>query len=139
VKSLKTYFSKDETTWSMYIHNPFCETLCTFCGCNTIITKDHRRENVYLNHILTESNLYLPQVAEIKTKPLKEMHFGGGTPTFFSAENLTELVTEIFKSVTLDPQFEGSIEVDPRRTREDQLQALKDLGSRRVSMGVQDF
>lgn len=139
VSSLKTYFSKDETTWSMYIHIPFCETLCTFCGCNTIITRDHKRENPYLQNLLKEWKLYVEKVPEIKTKPLKELHFGGGTPTFFSAEHLSFLVSEIFKDVTLDAEFEGSIEVDPRRTQEDQLQALFQLGFRRVSMGVQDF
>lgn len=139
VHSLKTYFSKDDTTWSMYIHVPFCETLCTFCGCNTIITRDHKRENPYLEHLLQEWRLYLKNVPEIKTKPLKELHFGGGTPTFFSPENLHTLVSEIFKDVTLDEDFEGSIEVDPRRTHVEHLKALRELGFKRVSMGVQDF
>lgn len=139
VKSLQTYFNKDQTTWSMYIHIPFCETLCTFCGCNTIITKDHKRENLYLQSLLKEWQLYLQQVPGLKNKPLKELHFGGGTPTFFSAEHLHQLVSKLFKNITLDPSFEGSIEVDPRRTKPEQLEALYNLGFRRVSMGVQDF
>ncbi len=139
VTSLRTYFSQDHTTWSMYIHIPFCETLCTFCGCNTIITRDHKRENPYLENLIKEWKLYVEKVPEIKTKPLKELHLGGGTPTFFSAQNLSQLISEILKDVTLAEDFEGGIEVDPRRTKEDQLQALRELGFCRVSMGVQDF
>ncbi|MCO5114423.1 MAG: oxygen-independent coproporphyrinogen III oxidase [Bdellovibrionaceae bacterium] len=139
VTSLRKYFSQDHTTWSMYIHIPFCETLCTFCGCNTIITRDHKRENPYLENLIKEWKLYVEKVPEIKTKPLKELHLGGGTPTFFSAQNLSQLISEILKDVTLAEDFEGGIEVDPRRTKEDQLQALRELGFCRVSMGVQDF
>lgn len=126
--------------WSLYLHIPFCETLCTFCGCNTIITKDHKKENPYVEMILQEWKLYTEQVPDLLQKPLKHLHLGGGTPTFLSAETLVELLKPILSAVKLDPQhFEGSIEVDPRRTNREQLKALKELGFSRVSMGVQDF
>lgn len=139
INSLKKYFSKDDTKWSMYLHIPFCETLCTFCGCNTIITKDHKREQPYVTHLLKEWSIYLKHIPHIKDKELKEVHLGGGTPTFLSAEHLVELMQALFKDVKKSQDFEASIEVDPRRTKAEQLKALYDIGFRRVSMGVQDF
>lgn len=139
LSSLKTYFSKDNAKWSMYLHIPFCETLCTFCGCNTIITKDHKREHPYLTHMLQEWDIYLKHVPQIKDKELHELHLGGGTPTFLSSEHLVELITNLFKNIKKAKDFEASIEVDPRRTTSEQLKALYDIGFRRVSMGVQDF
>lgn len=140
IKELQSSFKSPEMTWSMYLHIPFCETLCTFCGCNTSITKDHKREAPYKNVILKEFQNYLRLVPEMKNKNLKQMHLGGGTPTFLSANVLGELVSEIFKEIKRDPHgFEGSIEVDPRRTNEEQLKVLAALGFNRVSMGVQDF
>ncbi len=127
-------------SWSMYIHIPFCETLCTFCGCNTSITKDHKREEPYLQLLLNELDAYLKAVPEMRNRPLRQLHFGGGSPTFFSASNLKKLVEEIYSRVTIDKEnFEGSIEVDPRRTTRDQLVELRQLGFSRVSLGVQDF
>ena len=129
-----------EMSWSMYLHIPFCETLCTFCGCNTSITKDHKREEPYMKLIHQEWQTYLKQVPQIKERPLRQLHLGGGTPTFFSAENLINLLKPMLADIKRDPKhFEGSIEVDPRRTRVDQLEALRSLGFTRVSMGVQDF
>lgn len=124
----------------MYIHIPFCETLCTFCGCNTSITKDHKREEPYLALLISELDAYLKSVPEMRERPLRQLHFGGGSPTFFSAANLKKLVEEIYSRVTIDKDnFEGSIEVDPRRTTRDQLVELRKLGFSRVSLGVQDF
>ncbi len=139
LSSLEKHFSKDDATWSMYLHIPFCETLCTFCGCNTIITKDHKREHPYVTHLLSEWKIYLDKMPYIKDKELKEIHLGGGTPTFLSSENLVFLMTNLFKDIKKSKDFEASIEVDPRRTTSDQLKALYDIGFRRVSMGVQDF
>lgn len=139
IESIKSTLSVQDSSWSLYIHIPFCETLCTFCGCNTTITKDHRRESPYLEILLKEWNKYLDDCPGLETKPIKEIHLGGGTPTFFSPENLTALLKPILERVILDPSFEGSFEVDPRRTTREHLQALYDLGFRRVSMGVQDF
>lgn len=139
LKSLEFHFSKPQTTWSMYLHIPFCETLCTFCGCNTIITKDHKREHPYVTHLLKEWQIYLDRIPQIKSKEIKEIHLGGGTPTFLSSENLVHLMTSLFKDFKKAKDFEASIEVDPRRTTKEQLKALFDIGFRRVSMGVQDF
>jgi oxygen-independent coproporphyrinogen-3 oxidase len=137
---LKTSLNETAGGWSLYLHIPFCETLCTFCGCNNIITKDHKREAPYVEMVLKEWQLYIEAVPELLKKPLKNIHLGGGTPTFLSAEALTELLGPILSSVQIDPNdFEGSIEVDPRRTTTDQLRALRKLGFNRVSMGVQDF
>lgn len=140
IEELKKTFALDQTTWSMYIHIPFCETLCTFCGCNTSITKDHGREEPYMKLLLKEWDLYLKSVPDIGKRPLRQIHLGGGTPTFFSPQNLKRLLEPILSSVAIErSQFEGSVEVDPRRTTKEHLQALKDLGFTRVSMGVQDF
>lgn len=137
---LKSAFDQSSMSWSMYIHIPFCETLCTFCGCNTSITKDHKREEPYLQMLLNELDAYLIAVPEMRHRPLRQLHFGGGSPTFFSAANLKKLVEEIYSRVKIDKSnFEGSIEVDPRRTTRDQLIELKKLGFSRVSLGVQDF
>lgn len=136
---IKKTLNQDSTSWSMYIHIPFCETLCTFCGCNNIITKDHKREEPYRDLLLKEWSIYLNQIPELKSRPIRHIHLGGGSPSFFSAENLKFLLSEILKDLIREPGFEGSIEVDPRRTNKEQLQTLKELGFNRVSLGVQDF
>jgi oxygen-independent coproporphyrinogen-3 oxidase len=138
--SLKNAFSKPDMSWSLYLHIPFCETLCTFCGCNTLITRNHDGEQPYVQLLLREFELYLQSVPEIAKKPLRQLHLGGGTPTFLNAANLKMLIEGLMKNITLDSKnFEGSLEVDPRRTKPDQLKVLFELGFKRVSMGVQDF
>ncbi|UYL08702.1 oxygen-independent coproporphyrinogen III oxidase [Bdellovibrio sp. SKB1291214] len=140
VSHLKTTLQKGDGGWSLYIHIPFCETLCTFCGCNNIITKSHTKESPYVDMLLKEWKLYTEQVPELLKSPLKHIHLGGGTPTFLSSESLLRLLTPIVNDCKLDTEhFEGSIEVDPRRTTAEQLKALRTLGFNRVSMGVQDF
>lgn len=140
IQHLRATLKEQEGGWSLYLHIPFCESLCTFCGCNNIITKNHKRETPYVDLILKEWQLYVEQVPELLEKPLKHIHLGGGTPTFLSADSLVQLLRPILSRVKIDPQdFEGSIEVDPRRTNADQLKALRELGFNRVSMGVQDF
>jgi oxygen-independent coproporphyrinogen-3 oxidase len=136
---MRTALNSDSSSWSMYIHIPYCETLCTFCGCNTIITKDHSRENSYVETLLREWNLYRELVPDLSKKKLKHLHLGGGTPTFLSAEQLKKMLIPIFEAVVLSDDFEASIEVDPRRTNYEQLKVLKDLGFNRISLGVQDF
>jgi oxygen-independent coproporphyrinogen-3 oxidase len=139
ISHLRETLKASTTPWSMYVHMPFCETLCTFCGCNTIITKDHKREIPYLQDLLKEWSLYLQKVPELKERPLQNIHLGGGTPTFFSAEHLRNFLEPLFQQVQKAPHFEGSIEVDPRRTTVDQLEALRELDFNRISLGVQDF
>lgn len=140
ISSLKRAFGQKDMSWSLYLHIPFCETLCTFCGCNTLITKNHDGEQPYVQLLLKEFELYLQAVPEIAKKPLRQLHLGGGTPTFLSAQNLEVLIKGLLSQITIDPKhFEGSLEVDPRRTNAEQLKALRGLGFKRVSMGVQDF
>ncbi len=128
--------NKDEGI-SLYIHLPFCESLCTFCGCNKRITKQHNVESPYIKAILKEWQLYLQL---FKEKPIiKEMHLGGGTPTFFSAENLEYLIKGILKGAALADNYEFSFEGHPNNTTREHLQTLHDLGFRRVSFGVQDY
>jgi len=138
ISSVKKIMVQSQSTWSLYIHIPFCETLCTFCGCNTSITKNHSLEVPYVDRVLSELNLYLEQVPELKEKELEVLHLGGGTPTFLSSANLEKLFLGLTKNLKLSPRFEGSLEIDPRRTSEEQLVTLKKLGFNRVSLGVQD-
>ncbi|PWU13983.1 MAG: oxygen-independent coproporphyrinogen III oxidase [Bdellovibrio sp.] len=130
-----------EALWSMYVHVPFCETLCTFCGCNNVISKNHKLEHPYVDHLLQEWNMYLQKVPRLADRTLKHIHLGGGTPTFLSPQSLHRLFSGLFaKTNSNDPnEFEASIEVDPRRTNREHLQVLREFGFNRISMGVQDF
>lgn len=122
---------------SIYIHLPFCEALCTFCACHKRITKQHSVEIPYLESVLKEWKLYLELFNE---KPkLKELHLGGGTPTFFSPKNLKTLLEGIFDTVKIAEHPEFSFEGHPNNTTREHLQTLYDLGFRRVSFGVQDY
>ncbi len=138
-ENLNLSLQKVNSSLSLYVHIPYCESLCTFCGCNTVITKDHKKESPYVNSVLKEWETYLKKVPTLASTPLKHLHLGGGTPTFLSAENLQILLTPLLEKTKRDSDFEGSIEVDPRRTTKDQLQTLRRLGFRRISLGVQDF
>jgi len=134
-ESFKIYNSTEGIC--LYIHLPFCESLCTFCGCNKRITKRHEVEDPYILAVLKEWQLYLDLLPE---KPhIKEIHLGGGTPTFFSPKNLTILIQGILKESTLSPTYTFSFEGHPNNTSRDHLQALYNLGFRRVSFGVQDY
>lgn len=121
---------------SLYIHLPFCESLCTYCGCNKKITTNHDVEDEYLAIIEKEFDMYLSLFHE---KPvIREMHLGGGTPTFFSPANLKRFISYIFDRSVVHPQHEFSVEGHPNNTTREHLQTLFDLGFRRVSYGVQD-
>lgn len=138
-QNLKKSFSESNSTEgiSLYIHLPFCESLCTFCGCNKRITKNHTVEIPYLESILKEWYLYLEMFNE---RPIiKELHLGGGTPTFFSAENLRLLIRGIFRDATMAKNPSFSFEGHPNNTKDDHLQTLYDCGFTRVSYGVQDY
>ena len=136
--SLRKIF-RTSSPWSLYVHIPFCETLCTFCGCNTSITKNHGREYPYVELLLKEFENYKKLIPGLEEAPLDQFHFGGGTPTFLSPENLHGLAKKILSDIKISGSFEGSIEVDPRRTEPEHLSFLHDLGFSRVSLGVQDF
>ncbi|HET6670063.1 MAG TPA: oxygen-independent coproporphyrinogen III oxidase [Pyrinomonadaceae bacterium] len=132
---------EDQTAaWSLYLHLPFCESLCTFCACNTVITRDHRREAKYVELVLKEWSIYLSEVPALRDRPLRQLHLGGGTPTFFSADNLRRMLEPLLAYTQIAPdQFEASLEVDPRHTTREQLAALRALRFTRISLGVQDF
>ncbi|TBX67548.1 oxygen-independent coproporphyrinogen III oxidase [Flavobacterium silvisoli] len=122
---------------SLYIHLPFCESLCTFCGCHKRITKRHEVEHPYIDAVLKEWQLYCDLFPE---KPIiREIHLGGGTPTFFSPDNLERLILGILSRAKKAAQHEFSFEGHPNNTTRAHLQKLYDLGFRRVSFGVQDY
>ncbi|WP_345277762.1 oxygen-independent coproporphyrinogen III oxidase [Litoribaculum gwangyangense] len=122
---------------SLYIHLPFCESMCTFCGCTKRITKQHSVESIYINAVLKEWSLYMEL---FNARPIiKELHLGGGTPTFFSPENLNRLITGILRRAKLADHYEFSFEGHPNNTTKEHLQALYDVGFKRVSYGVQDY
>ncbi len=122
---------------SIYIHLPYCESLCTFCGCHKYITKRHEVEEPYIDAVLKEWQLYLNIFSE---KPIiKELHLGGGTPTFFSCNELKRLIKGIFNDAEKHENIELSFEGHPNNTTREHLQTLYNLGFTRVSFGVQDY
>jgi len=129
--------SNDIEGISLYIHLPFCESLCTFCACHKKITKRHEVEQPYIETVLKEWDLYCNLLVE--RPKIREIHLGGGTPTFFSSENLKKLINGIFKRADKFKTFDFSYEGHPNHTSEEQLQTLYDLGSRRNSFGIQDY
>lgn len=139
----------DEATWikhlnnsydpekgiDLYVHVPYCESLCYYCGCSRIITKDHSVEKKYLDMVLKEWSLYQERLGFIPN--INSLHFGGGTPTFLSPENLDLLIRALTQKKL--PQFIGSIEIDPRTCQTEHLDILAKNGITRVSLGIQDF
>lgn len=125
----------DTTGVDLYVHVPYCEKLCYYCGCNRTITKNHDVEDPFLEMVMKEWELY--QLKLGFTPKVNSLHFGGGTPTFLSPENLSHLITYLTESRTRE--FIGSIEIDPRTCKQDHLKVLSDTGIERVSLGIQDF
>lgn len=122
---------------SLYVHVPFCEALCYYCACNKIITKHHERAQTYLQYLEKEVAL---QVAHCgKGQAVSQLHLGGGSPTFLSDAELSQLMDMLRANFAFEPQGEYSIEVDPRTVTRDRLRHLADLGFNRLSFGVQDF
>ena len=122
---------------SLYVHIPFCESLCYYCACNKIITKHKDRAASYLRYLTREVEL---QVAHLGPgHSVSQLHLGGGTPTFLSDEELRELVTMLRRHFQFVPGGEYSVEVDPRTVDENRLALLAELGFNRLSFGVQDF
>lgn len=122
---------------SLYIHLPYCESLCTYCACNTRITVNHKVETPYIDGLIKEWQLYKTLFTDIPI--IKEIHLGGGTPTFFSPENLHRLINTILKDCLIPDEHDFSFEGHPANTTNEHLQTLYDLGFRRVSFGIQDF
>lgn len=122
---------------SIYVHIPFCESLCFFCACNKIVTKHHERSVEYLRYLNREIDLHIEHLGTGQT--ISQLHLGGGSPTFFSDDELTELMAMLKRNFVFAPGGEYSIEVDPRTVNEQRLQHLANLGFNRLSFGVQDF
>ena len=124
---------------AVYIHIPFCRSLCTYCGCNSRITQNKAVGLPYVKTVLKEWELYLRLLGRERSVPLSEMHFGGGTPTFLTPSELDELVGGILSKVERTADAEFSIESDPRVTTREHLSTLARLGFKRLSLGIQDF
>ncbi len=122
---------------SMYVHLPFCDTLCFYCACNKIVTKRHERASEYLEYLKKEIDLHLPLLDKRPT--ISQLHFGGGTPTFFSDLELSSLLGYLSQHFDFPESGEYSIEVDPRTVDSIRLQSLKEMGFNRISFGVQDL
>ena len=122
---------------SLYIHIPFCESLCYYCACNKIITKHHDRAATYLRYLSREVDLHTAQMGQGQT--ITQLHLGGGTPTFLSDDELRELMAMLRRNFTFAANGEYAIEVDPRTIDASRLDTLAELGFNRLSFGVQDF
>lgn len=121
---------------SLYVHLPFCESLCTYCACNTRITRNHNVEEKYIVTVLQEWKFYKDL---FESPVIRELHLGGGTPTFFAPENLQKLINGLLSQAQVHPEAEFSFEGHPNNTSASHLQELYKLNFRRVSFGVQDL
>lgn len=122
---------------SLYVHIPFCESLCYYCACNKIITKHHDRAAKYLRYLSREVDLHTSILG--LGQPVSQLHLGGGTPTFLTDDELRELMAMLRSNFNFTPGGEYSIEVDPRTIDVKRLDTLAELGFNRLSFGVQDF
>ena len=126
-----------ERDLSLYFHIPFCETLCWYCGCTTVITLNHGQGTPYLNYLEKE-------VAQMRTllnprRKLVQLHWGGGSPTFLSPDEIRRLGEIIHRHFAFAEDNEAGVEIDPRRLTRDHIAALREVGFNRASLGVQDF
>ncbi|MCC6698583.1 MAG: oxygen-independent coproporphyrinogen III oxidase [Candidatus Hydrogenedentes bacterium] len=122
---------------SVYIHIPFCQERCAFCGCNVIISKKEGVADIYLQHVQKELEMASRALGERRT--VRQLHWGGGTPTFLHLDQIQDLFEAIRSRFTIAPDAEIALEMDPRVTTHEQVQLLRSLGFNRVSMGVQDL
>jgi len=139
VASYQNWVAKRDTTrpLSLYVHIPFCNTLCFYCACNKIITKDRSKSAKYIQYLVKELEM---QAALIPgERRLEQLHWGGGTPTFLSDEEMRTLMAAINKKFPLVKDGEYSIEIDPRKVSDETIALLGELGFNRISIGVQDF
>ncbi len=137
ITALKRAAQQPEAPLSVYMHVPFCEHLCHYCGCNVIVAKSKAKADPYLRDIATEMALTAEHLGDRRT--LGQVHWGGGTPTFLDIPRLETLWGSLLKHYTLAPDAEVSVEINPVTTSLDQLKALRDLGFNRLSLGVQDL
>ncbi|MBI4483314.1 MAG: oxygen-independent coproporphyrinogen III oxidase [Acidobacteria bacterium] len=135
----------DPSPLSLYFHIPFCESLCLFCACNTVISRDKEVSGPYLTHLKQEIDAVHRELPEGPStslgagRPVVQLHWGGGTPTYLSTGQIEELFAHIQERFSFDPGAEVSVEVDPRVTTEEQVRLLRRLGFNRISLGIQDF
>jgi oxygen-independent coproporphyrinogen-3 oxidase len=122
---------------SLYVHVPFCESICYYCACNKVITRDHGRSARYVRYLQRE--IALVSALLENARQAVQMHWGGGTPNFLNREEMAALMSSLREHFRLDPRGEHSIEVDPRRLPQDGIAFLAALGFNRISLGVQDF
>ena len=120
----------------LYLHIPFCQQLCYYCGCNKMVTRHSEKADLYLQHLAVEMALYQPLLSD---KTISQLHLGGGTPTFLTEEQLSRLMQLLRQHFVFQPDAELSIEIDPRSCSLEKLAHLRQLGFSRVSFGVQDF
>lgn len=122
---------------SLYFHIPFCETLCWFCGCTTVITLNHDKGREYVDLLSQEMATLAPLLSQ--ERKVVQLHFGGGSPTFLRPDEIRRLGESIHRHFTFGADLEASVEVDPRRLTRDHMLAFREIGFNRASMGVQDF
>src|SRR5438552_2177441 len=122
---------------SLYVHLPFCNTICYYCACNKVVTKDHGRSAKYIRYLAREVAIVSGLVDS--ASPVTQLHLGGGTPTFLSAEEMKLLWRALHDHFAFTPDAECSIEVDPRKVNTETVELLSELGFKRMSIGVQDF
>jgi len=136
-EELTHQFAEPNEELSLYVHIPFCEQLCYYCGCNIQITKDHDRSGVYVDALIKE----VEETSRLlgSKRKLSQISWGGGTPTFLNVDELQRLQNAILTHFELAHQAEVSIEIDPRVTSDEQLGVLREIGFNRASLGVQDF
>lgn len=135
-EAINTAFQAEGNELSLYLHIPFCHQLCYYCGCNKIVTRHQHKADQYLEALAQEMALYQPLVSH---KVINLLHLGGGTPTFLTEAQLSQLMALLHQHFTILPDAEISIEIDPRSCSDDKLRHLKQLGFNRVSFGVQDL
>ncbi len=131
----KVFFGTSGT--SLYVHLPYCESLCTFCGCHKRITRNHAVEEPYMDAVLKEWELYREKLSA--APEIRELHLGGGTPTFFAPSELKRLITGLFGGIPDPEKAELGFEGHPASTSEAHLETLYTLGFRRLSLGIQDY
>jgi len=122
---------------SLYVHVPFCNTICYYCACNKVVTKNHKRSAKYIDYVGKEVGIVSEMVST--ASPVRQLHWGGGTPTFLSAEEMTLLMRMLRDNFAFADDAECSIEIDPRKVTDTTIGLLADLGFNRMSLGVQDF
>ena len=135
---VQRYQNSHEKGISIYIHLPYCESLCTYCGCNTRITKNHRVEEPYIDSLLREWGMYKETLGGQQLR-IAEIHLGGGTPTFFHPLHLQRLLLGILDGNVKTADASFSFEAHPANTTDEHLKVLYDLGFKRLSLGIQDF